>query len=446
VSTELYTFAIFSSFVAASQQRNSILSTSNTTDTDIRSKTFDNGMTVLVQPMPWLRTAAFSLALRGGVNCEPEQSSGLSSLVCEMVQRGAGPYSSRDLVAVQDNLGIDRSCAASTGVVSFGSAMPADSLPEAIKIYAEIVRRPHLPPDQLDDARMMMIQELRAMEDEPTQRLMRRLRELHYGPRLGRSPQGTLEALQAISGQDVREFFQRHYHAGGAIFAVAGNVDVDQVLQWAEESFGDWKTGPEEPDFAAAGQAVHEHIQSPSSQTHIGFAFPSVPYGHADYFKMRAGVGILSDGMSSRLFDRVREQRGLCYTVAASCHSLKHAGGVFGYAGTTPERAQETLDVTLREILNLTDDLQVGELDRWKVRIQSALIMEQESSASRASSLASDQYQIGRAMTTEELESLIESLTLADVRDYWDQHPPTDFRFITLGPTTLQTPSPSPSV
>ena len=104
------------------------------------------------------------------------------------------------------------------------------------------------------------------------------------------------------------------------------------------------------------------------------------------------------------------------------------------------------LDVTLGEILNLTDDLQVGELDRWKVRIESALIMEQESSASRASSLASDQYQIGRAMTTEELESLIESLTLDDVRDYWDQHRPSDFRFVTLGPTTLQTPSPSPSV
>ena len=109
--------------------------------------------------------------------------------------------------------------------------------------------------------------------------------------------------------------------------------------------------------------------------------------------------------MSSRLFDRVREQRGLCYTVTASCHSLKRTGGVFCYAGTTPGRAQETLDVTLAEIEHLIDDLNPSELERWKVRIQSSLIMEQESSASRASSLASDHYQLGRAMPTEELEA-----------------------------------------
>ena len=417
--------------------------TTNTTDTKIRTETLANGMTVLIQPMPWLRTAAFSLSLRGGIKSEPDSLNGLAALVCEMVQRGAGSHSSRDLVAIQDNLGIDRSSGVSTAMASFGAAMPAESLPEAIKLYADVTRRPHLPGDQLDDARMMMIQELRAMEDEPTHRVMRRLRELHYGPRLGRSDHGTLEALQQITEADVREFYQTHYHASGAILGIAGDIDGDQVLEWAEAAFGDWKTGPDEPQFPMDGKAVYEHIESPSSQTHIGFAFASIPYGHPEYFLMRAGVGILSDGMSSRLFDRVREQRGLCYTVAASCHSLKHAGGVFGYAGTTPERAQETLDVTLHEIENLTTDLQPGELDRWKVRIQSALIMEQESSASRASSLVSDQYQIGRPLTTDELESKIESLTLEDVRNYWDSHQPGDYRFVTLGPQALRTPSPS---
>ena len=156
-------------------------------------------------------------------------------------------------------------------------------------------------------------------------------------------------------------------------------------------------------------------------------------------------MGILSDGMSSRLFDRVREQRGLCYTVTASCHSLKNGGGVFGYAGTTPERAQETLDVTLHEIENLLEDMSSSELDRWKVRIESGLIMEQESSASRASSMASDFYQLGRPMTTIELESLIESLRLEDIRDYWSANPPKDYRVVTLGPDPLKVPaSPQP--
>ena len=391
--------------------------------------------------MPWLRTAAFSLNLRAGVQSEPDDRSGLASLACEMVQRGAGHQSSRDLVAIQDNLGMDRNSGVSAAMVSFGASMPAESLPEAIKLYGEIVRRPHLPADQLDDARMMAMQELRATEDEPTQRVMRRLRELHYGERVGRSHLGTAESLAAITQDDVRDYFTTHYHAGGAIIAIAGNVNASDVVQCVRETFADWKTSAAKEPLSPDGRATYEHIDSPSSQTHIGFSFPSIPYGNDDYFRMRAGVGILSDGMSSRLFDRVREQRGLCYTVAASCHSLKNAGGVFGYAGTTPERAQETLDVTLHEINHLTDDLKVEELERWQVRIQSSLIMEQESSASRASSLASDLYQLGRVMTNEELESAIESLTIDDIRDYWNSNPPRDLRCVTLGEAALNTPT-----
>ncbi|MCA9135167.1 MAG: insulinase family protein [Planctomycetales bacterium] len=388
--------------------------------------------------MPWLRTAAFTLSLRGGIQYESPDRGGLASMVCEMVQRGAGSYSSRDLVAVQDNLGMDRNSGVSTATVSFGSAMPAESFGEALKLYADVVRRPHLPSDQIDDARMMMIQELRAIEDEPTQRVMRRVREMQYGTRLGRGSQGTMESLTAIDADDIRNFYQSDYHAGGAILTVAGRVDPADVIRQAQDEFGDWRCNEFESAPQPQGQSGYEHIDADSSQTHIAFAFPSIPYGHPDYFRMRAGIGILSDGMSSRLFDRVREKRGLCYTVSASCHSLINAGAVFGYAGTTPGRAQETLDVTLSEIKNLPSDLEQSELDRWKVRIESGLIMEQESSASRASSLASDFFQLGRAMPTDELSQIIESLTLADVRDYWEKHPPSDYRIVTLGPEKLQ--------
>lgn len=415
------------------------MTASSTTDIvdNIHVRTLDSGMTVLVQPMPWLRTAAFSLALPAGVTREPDDRPGLASLVSEMVQRGAGSLSSRELVAIQDNLGMDRSGGVSTAMAGFGAAMPADSLAQAIAIYADIIRRPHLPADQLDDARMMGLQELRAIQDEPTHRVMRRLRERHYGSFLGRSTFGTAEGLEAITSDDVRDFFDQHYHSGDSILGVAGDVDPDEVFDIATEAFGDWRSGTAASLPAPRGQSGDESIESASAQTHIGFSFDAVPYGHPDYFTMRACVGILSDGMSSRLFDRVREQRGLCYTVSASCHSLPHCGGVFGYAGTTPARAQETLDVTLREIGNLADDLTVDELERWKVRIESGLVMEQESSASRASSLVSDQHQIGRPQSTGELQSLIGSLTRDRVRDYWLAHPPTDYRVVTLGPEPL---------
>ena len=397
-------------------------------------------MTVLVQPMPWLRTAAFSLALRAGVDVEPESEGGLSGLTCEMVQRGAGPHSSRDLVPIRENLGMDRSSGVITSTSNFGASMPAESLETALALYAEIVLNPHLPENQLEDARMMCLQEIRANQDEPTHRVMQRLRQMHYGSVLGRSTNGTEEGIREIKQEDVRRFFETNYHAGGSIVAVAGNVEADSVFRWVEKSFGRWHTKPLPEMSMASGTSGYEHIKSESSQTHIGFAFKTIPYGHPDYFRMRAGIGILSDGMSSRLFDRVREQQGLCYTVTASCHSLKQHAGVFGYAGTTPERAQQTLDVTLNEISGMTEGLSESELERWKIRIQSLLIMEQESSASRASSLASDFYQVGRPITTEELESAIESLTTDQICSYWHNHPPSDYRIVTLGPDPLNTP------
>ncbi|QEG38950.1 M16 family metallopeptidase [Roseimaritima ulvae] len=406
------------------------------------SHVLDNGLTVLGEPMPWLRTAAFSLCLPGGVQWESERHPGLAGLVCEMVQRGAGSRNSRDLVAAQDNLGMDRSAGVSTAHVSFGAAMPADSLLAALDLYADIVRRPHLPGDQLEDAQAMALQELHAIEDEPTQRVMTRLKSLHYGPVLGRSVYGTEAGLRSVSSNEIREFYTAHYQPAGAILAVAGNFQWQETLDKIVDLWGSWKPQPRPQDTPITDlPAVYEHIDHPSQQTHIAFAYPAVAYGHPDYFALRAGVGVLSDGMSSRLFDRVREQRGLCYSVSASCHSLRGVGGVFGYAGTTAERAQQTLDVTLAEIQAIAEGVDDDELRRLKVRVQSNLIMEQESSASRASSMVSDWFHLGRVMSAAELERRIESVRGDEVMAYWKQCPPQSFRIVTLGPQPLTVPA-----
>ena len=251
--------------------------------------------------------------------------------------------------------------------------------------------------------------------------------------------------------EDVLDFYQNHYHAGQSILALAGNFVESEVDEALESGFGDWKTGVWSGLAGPEPINGYEHIDLPSSQTHIGFSFDNIPYGHPDYFVMRAGIGILSDGMSSRLFDRVREKHGLCYSVWASTHSMPPrsamtprsggdslgVGAVFGYAGTTPARAQQTLDLTLHEVMHLVDGLEEAELDRWKVRIQSSLIMEQESAGSRAGSLASDLMQIGRVMPTEELEQIIESITLDQIKNYYQSNTPDSIRVTTIGPEPL---------
>lgn len=438
---------------------NGVLTLSTIANPDVRIRQLANGMTVVCQPMPWLRTASYTLWLPGGISAEihgitkdadAQARCGLSSLTVEMVQRGAGAYNSREFVAAEDNLGIDSGGSTSTSVTSFSGAMPAESLVPGIGLLADLVRRPHLPIEQFEDAKMMLHQEMMAYQDEPTQRLMRRMRERQYGVRLGRANLASPESLEALTMDDVREFYLNHYHAGQSILAVAGNFEDAALDQAIEDAFGDWKTGVWNGLSAAEPIEGYEHIELPSSQTHIGFSFDNIPYGHPDYFVMRAGIGILSDGMSSRLFDRVREKHGLCYSVWASTHSLPPiknspdataqeigVGAVFGYAGTTPGRAQQTLDLTLHEVRHLVDDLEPSELERWKVRIQSSLIMEQESAGSRAGSLASDLFQLGRVIPTEELERSIESITLDQIREYYQTNSPESIRVTTIGPEPL---------
>lgn len=407
-------------------------------ETTLFHKQLDCGMTLLGQQMPWLRSASFALLLPAGCQIEPLGRRGIAGVTTEMVQRGAGNLSSRDIVALSDNLGLDRSASISTSHTIFGGSMPAESLAAALDLYAQIVRRPHLPGDQLEDARAVALQELRASEDEPSQRVMMRLKEKHYGEPLGHSSLGKREHVAAITIDDVRDFFTNNYQPQGAILSIAGNFNWEETVGLLDRLFEGWASHGETSAPAPDGVSGYEHLTHPSQQTHIGFSFPALSYDMEDYFTLRAAVGVLSDGMSSRLFDRVREQRGLCYSVSASCHSLKGTGGVFGYAGTTVERAQETLDVTLGEIRSLGSTVETDELDRFKVRIQSNLVMQQESSASRAAVMANDWYFLGRTLEPEEIQRRIDAVSPEGIASLWPKLRIDEASIVTLGPKPLQ--------
>jgi len=147
---------------------------------------------------------------------------------------------------------------------------------------------------------------------------------------------------------------------------------------------------------------------------------------------------VLSGGMSSRLFTEVREKRGLCYAVYASLSSLRDEARVLCYAGTTVERAQETLDVTLQELVRLADGIEASELDRCRARAKSSLIMQQESTIARSAAVARDWYHLGRIMTLQEIHDQIESLTTETVLDHVQRFPARDFTVVTIGPQALE--------
>ncbi len=404
----------------------------------ILSHTLPNGLVLVAEPIPSLQSAAFSFLTPAGSVFDPPERSGLCSFTCEMTLRGAGDRDGRQFILDLDNLGVERHEGVSPTHVSYSGATVAENLPAALAIYADLLRRPHLPEEQLDACRQVVLQDLRAVEDEPAEKVMFELRRSHYPHPWGRPPQGRQEDLDAASLDDLRAFFQRHFLPNGTILGVAGHVAWEPLVELAGQLLGDWQPQPPATVVEEPPAGKYRHIAYDSKQTQIGIAYRSVPYRHADYFRAWGAMGVLSGGMSARLFTEVREKRGLCYSVHASYHTLLDRGAVFCYAGTSAERAQETLDVTMSELVRLRAGIEEHELARLKARIKSALILQQESSSARSSGLARDWYHLGRARTLDEVGRLIDELTCADINEYLAGHPPQDFTVVTLGPAALE--------
>ncbi len=321
---------------------------------------YDNGLVLLAEDMDWLESAAFSVAVPGGCARDPSNRLGVSNFTSDMLQRGCGSRDSRRFVNDLENLGVDHSASVSTAHASYGGAMPADKLEQALAIYADLMMRPHFPDDQLEDARLVCVQEIRALEDDLAQRVRLEMRRRAYGDPFGRNSLGTLDSVAAITSEDVRGHYQTTYSPQGAILSVAGKIHFDRLRDYIGELFQDWAPQPPATYDEIAADRRSTHIQHDSTQMHIGVTYPNVPYADPKYYQARAAVGVLSDGMSSRLFTEVRENRGLCYSVYATCQTLLDRGCVVCYAGTTTQRAQETLDLVIGELRRLADGVQPG--------------------------------------------------------------------------------------
>jgi predicted Zn-dependent peptidase len=406
----------------------------------ILSHVYPNGLVLVGEPMDWLGSAAFTFLVPAGCVYDPTDRGGLSTFTNEMILRGAGDRDSRQLVLDLDNLGVERSESVHDAHTSYSGATVAENLPAALEIYADMLRRPQLPEDQLEAGRQLVLQEIRSVEDEPAQKVMIELRRRHYPKPWGRPSQGEMESVEAIGLDEIRRFFAAHYRPQGTILGLAGRFDWSAMVDHVGRLFADWKPQPAPKIVEQPCAERYRHVDYRSNQTQIGISYASIPYRDPQYFQAWGAVGVLGGGTSARLFMEVRERRGLCYSVYASYHTLRDRGGVFCYAGTSAERAQETLDVTAAELLRLPQGIEEHELSRLKARIKSSLIMQQESSSSRSSSIARDWYHLGRVRTLDEVGTLIDGLTCTSINAYLAEHPPREFTVVTLGPDELEVP------
>ncbi|XOV76344.1 MAG: M16 family metallopeptidase [Phycisphaerales bacterium] len=314
-------------------------------------------------------------------------------------------------------------------------------------MLVEMVRSPRLGGDDFDASleasRALCLQSLSSIDDEPRDKAMRELLSVHFGSPINRHTLGTREGIEAVDGASVASHYAANARPEGSIIAVAGDVDADALFERLNAMLDDWQGAPSDIASEQPGVRGVHHIEQKSNQVHIALSYDAPrETDDPDCWYERLGTAVLSGGMSGRLFTEVREKRGLCYSVYASYGSGKHHGRVTAYAGTTPERAQETLDVLVSELQRVRTG-RIGRRQRVRTRPhrpEEQACPQRRVVPRRASALAADYDRLGRCRSLDELAQKVDSITLDKLNGYL-QATPLDLSktsVVTIGPAPLK--------
>ncbi|MFO0951144.1 MAG: pitrilysin family protein [Isosphaeraceae bacterium] len=408
----------------------------------IRQHTFPNGLVLVGESMPGVQSAAFTLLLPAGTAFEPADRPGASSMLTEWITRGAGELDSRELLSALDNLGVNHAESSHTLHASISAATLGRNLIAALELFADVVLRPLFDDEEVESIRALALQNLRSLDDEPARKAILELRHRHFPDPWGRPSPGTFEGVSAVTPDELRALHGRTFRPNGAILGVAGAIDWPTLRDAVGRLFGDWQPQAEPALQERASGPNRDHVQKETQQTQIALAYPAAPVPHDDYYRALAATSILGGYSSSRLFTEVREKRALCYSVQSSYLSLNDRAAVVCYAGSAPDRAQETLDVTLAEIDRLArEGVTSEELETMRAGLKSSLIMQQESSMGRSSSLASDWFYLRRVRPLAEVSAALDALTPASISGYAAGQDFSAMTILTLGPAALKFPS-----
>jgi predicted Zn-dependent peptidase len=376
-------------------------------------------MPLLVERMESVRSAAITWLLPVGNAADPEGEAGdgWSVLLSELALRGAGRLDSREFSNALDRLGVQRALTAGAVHMQLSATLLGTRVLDALPLLASIVREPTLPAEHLDAVRSLCLQQLDGLEDDPQQLVMLRLRERHLPKPFQRTGYGDRTALEKASIADLRRTWRERCRPGGAILAIAGHVDPDAIAKRLDELLAGWSGSTPHPVETAPPIGGIGHEETESSQTHIASAFRAPPEGDPGATRFRIAARILGGDTSCRLFTEVREKRGLCYSVGANYSGGRDRGMLAVYAGSTPERAQETVDCIAREIERFERGVTADEFQRAVVGYKSRLVMSGESTAGRAASAAGDFYRLGRVRSLDELAAEVDAISLEDLND-----------------------------
>ncbi|HYF13823.1 MAG TPA: pitrilysin family protein [Phycisphaerales bacterium] len=401
------------------------------------------GMPVIFERMGAVRSASMSWLLPIGAATDKDNLEGLSALIEEMLSRGAGERSSREHADAADRLGVSRGVDVGTFTTRLSTVGVGRDLPRSLDLFTDMVLQPRFDEEALTAAKDLAIQDIESLKDDPQERAFINARERHHPRPLNRSGMGTKEGISAVTRGALIHEWTTYARPGGAVIAFAGDIDRNAVTDRLNDLLRDWRGAAPPPVIDTHAPRGYGHEPEESNQVQIVVMYDAPPEPAPTALLERLAVSVLSGGMSGRLFSEVREKRGLCYSVSASYRGDKAFGVVTAYVGTTPERAQDSLDVLLEQLRRVTTPegaVTREEFERARTGIKAGLVFAGESSAARAAALAADWRRLGRPRSLDEIAAEVDAVTLEQLNDYLAQRRLGTMTIQTLGKNPLRAP------
>lgn len=391
-------------------------------------------------PLPSRRLMCFEVRILAGMCEEPEDQLGLARVVQETVTKGTKRRSAQDLSDAFDAIGAVRGSGVGRETTSFSCSVLPEHFERAVELHAEFLREPTFPPETVEVAVELSRQEHLALADDPQELLDKHLSRLMLGPVLGRHELGEPQTLDALTPEAVAEHWARIGCAGRMQISAAGPIEPERVRSVFERAFAGWGGA------GRVGRVAHSvrftpgrtHFLKELEQEQMSIAFPGVGITDEKYAVQRVMLGVLSGGMSGRLFTEVREKQGLVYWVGAWQETPRGCGFIVLGASTTPERCDQTYRTLFRELDRLGEDLADEELDRAKATITARVQTRGYTTRSLCAELADDLFYRGRPMSHEEKLARVQAVTTEDIRAFLQAHPRDRLCVVTLGPKALE--------
>lgn len=378
--------------------------------------TLPSGLRVATETLPGMESVTVAVSVAVGARFENISECGLSHILEHMAFKGTKRRTALNIAEEMDMIGGNVNAYTSVENTVYHVRVLKDDLPLAVDMLADILQNSTFDKKELEHEKQVILQEIAMHQDTPDDLIFDHFGETAYPDQpIGRSILGTPKQVSSYTSDDVMQYMKKHYHASNMVVTAAGNIEHGAFLKLAGEHFSSLSTASPVAAAKAEYKGGNRRTAKPLEQLHVVLGFNSAPYLDKDYYAWQVLATLLGGGMSSRLFQEVREKRGLVYTVQAFLSAYADTGTLGIYAATSEEKAPVMLPVMCDEVVKLQDGVSELELQRAKNQIKSSLLMSRESSPAIAEWIGRHLLYFGRYKPSSEVTALIDAITLEDM-------------------------------